>query len=58
MLQEFERRFKVFTELSIEFAYFRSAFAMNPAEMPGENQLELIELQCDTVLKDKFASVD
>ena len=58
LLQEFERRFQVFTELSIVFACVCSPFAVNPAEMPGEIQLEVIDLQCDTAMKDIFASVD
>lgn len=58
LLQEFERRFQVFHELKNTFAVFRSPFTVKPSEMAAEIQLELIDLQCDTKMKDKFASVD
>lgn len=57
LLQEFERRFQVFGELEKEFAFFRSPFAVDASDMPADIQLELIDLQCDSDLKQKFASV-
>ena len=57
LLREFERRFQVFTELENTFAFFRSPFTVKPSEMPADIQLELIDLQCDTAMKDTFASV-
>lgn len=58
LLREFERRFQVFGELETEFAVFRSPFAVKAADLPVDIQLEIIDLQCDQDLKDKFASSD
>ena len=57
LLQEFERRLQVFSELEKEFAVFRSPFTVKPSDMPADIQLEIIDLQCDTNMKEKFASV-
>ena len=57
LLQEFERRLQVFSELEKEFAIFRSPFTVNPYDMPADIQLEIIDLQCETNMKEKFASV-
>ncbi|KAI4816858.1 hypothetical protein KUCAC02_009159, partial [Chaenocephalus aceratus] len=58
LLREFEWRFQVFGELETEFAVFRSPFAVKAADLPVDIQLEIIDLQCDQDLKDKFASSD
>ena len=57
LLREFERRFQVFSELENKFGFFRSPFTVKPADMPSDIQLELIDLQCDSGMKDKFGSV-
>ena len=57
LLQELERRFQVFSELEKEFAVFRPPFKVKPSDMQANIQLEIIDLQCDTNLKEKFASV-
>ena len=57
LLQEFERRFKVFRQLENEFTFFTSPFTVNATDMPADMQVELIYLQCDTTLKQKFSSV-
>ncbi|XP_077957581.1 general transcription factor II-I repeat domain-containing protein 2-like [Gasterosteus aculeatus] len=58
LLREFEQRFQVFGELETEFAIFRSPFTVKAADLPINIQLEIIDLQCDQDLKDKFASSD
>ena len=57
LLQEFERRLQVFSELEKEFAVFRPSFRVKPSDMPADIQLEIIDLQCETNMKEKFASV-
>ena len=57
LLQEFERRFQVFSELEKEFAVFRSPFTVKPSDMPADIQLEIIDLQCATNMKEKLVSV-
>ncbi|KAK0153162.1 General transcription factor II-I repeat domain-containing protein 2A [Merluccius polli] len=57
LLQEFEWRFQVFGELEKEFAFFRSPFTVKASDMPADIQLEIIDLQCDYDMKQKFASV-
>lgn len=57
LLQEFERRFQDFIKLEKEFAFFRSPFTVNASDMPTDIQLEIIDLQCDSGMKQKFASV-
>ncbi|XP_066941420.1 general transcription factor II-I repeat domain-containing protein 2B-like [Macrobrachium rosenbergii] len=57
LLQEFERRFQIFSELENEFAFFRSPFTVKASDMPADIQLEVIDLQCDSNMKQKFASV-
>jgi len=57
LLKEFEKRFQVFNELETEFAVFRSPFTVRASDVPVDMQLEIIDLQCNVELKDKFASV-
>ncbi|XP_073694049.1 general transcription factor II-I repeat domain-containing protein 2-like [Garra rufa] len=54
---EFQNRFQVFSKLEKEFSLFRSPFTASATDVPEELQMELIELQCNTPLKDKFATV-
>ena len=56
LLQQFELRFQVFSELDKEFAVFRPPVTDKPSDMPADIQLEIIDLQCDTNMKEKFAS--
>ena len=37
--------------------FFRPPFTVKPSDMPADIQLEIIDLQCDTNMKEKFASV-
>ena len=57
LLQEFEQRFQVSSELEEEYAVFRPPFTVKPSDMPADIQLKIIDLQCDTNMKEKFASV-
>lgn len=57
LLSEFEKRFQVFSELETEFEVFRSPFTVRASDLPVDMQFEIIDLQCDVELKDKFASV-
>ncbi|KAM9771243.1 EPM2A-interacting protein 1-like isoform 2-T2 [Syngnathus typhle] len=57
LLREFERRFQVFSELENKFGFFRSPFTVKPSGVPADIQFELIDLQCDSAMKDTFGSV-
>ena len=57
LLQNFQQRFQVFDELETEFKIFCSPFSVTPSELRTDMQLEIIDLQCDSTLKEKFASV-
>ncbi len=54
---ELQNRFQIFNELEKEFSLFRSPFTVSATDVPEELQMELIELQCNTPLKDKFANL-
>ena len=58
LLQEFKQRFQIFSELEKEFKVFSSPFTVNPFDLPVNIQLEIIDLQCDSDLKNKFAGND
>lgn len=58
LLNEFGERFADLKNLESDFSIFRNPFAANPDETPEDIQLELIDLQCDSALKEKFSSVD
>ena len=51
LLQEFEQRFQIFSELEKEFKVFSSPFTVNLSNLPVSIQLEIIDLQCDSDLK-------
>lgn len=58
LITEFEVRFADFRELnSYEFPLFNNPFTFEVAKAPTNMQVELIDLQCDNVLKDKFNEV-
>lgn len=56
LLREFEQRFQIFGELEKDLKVFCWSFTMNPSDLPVSIQLEIIDLQCDSDLKDKFAA--
>lgn len=53
---EFEERFLDFRKLDKDFTIFRTPFSVSASEVAEELQMEIIELQCDMLLKDKFAT--
>ncbi|XP_037774300.1 general transcription factor II-I repeat domain-containing protein 2-like [Penaeus monodon] len=56
LLREFEQRFQIFGELEKDFKVFCSPFSVNGSDLPVNIQLEIIDLQCDSDLKGKFAA--
>ncbi len=54
---EFQNGFQIFNELEKEVSLFRSPFTASTTDVPEELHMELMELQCNTPLKDKFATV-
>ncbi|PVD37222.1 hypothetical protein C0Q70_04217 [Pomacea canaliculata] len=53
---EFARRFVDFQKLAAEFDILSSPFTTDFEKVPDGLQLELIDLQCDSTLKEKFQS--
>ena len=53
---EFGRRFADFQKLASEFDILSSPFTTDFKKAPDGVQLELIDLQCDSTLKEKFQS--
>ncbi|XP_047501195.1 general transcription factor II-I repeat domain-containing protein 2-like [Penaeus chinensis] len=56
LLREFEQRFQIFGELEKDFKVFCSPFTVNASDLPVNIQLEIIDLQCVSDLKGKFAA--
>ncbi|XP_037789324.1 general transcription factor II-I repeat domain-containing protein 2-like [Penaeus monodon] len=56
LLRDFEQRFQIFGELEKDFKFFCSPFSVNASDLPVNIQLEIIDLQCDSDLKGKFAA--
>ncbi|XP_066213931.1 general transcription factor II-I repeat domain-containing protein 2-like [Saccopteryx leptura] len=54
---DFEHRFQEFMALEPHFALFATPFAIDVQSVPEEVQMELLDLQCDTILKQKYADV-
>jgi len=55
--EEFDRRFAEFKTLEPAFALFSTPFAIEVGTVSEEFQLELVELQCDTILNQTYADV-
>jgi len=53
--REFKQRFQIFGQLETDFQVFCSPFTVSPSDLPVDWQLEIIDLQCDSDLKTKFA---
>ena len=58
LLQQFDVRFADFEVLEPQFRLFSMPFAVKIYTVAEELQMELVELQCDTVLKQKYAEVE
>ena len=57
LLAEFDRRFQEFKDLEPQFALFAIPFAVDAESVSEEVQIELLNLQCDTVLKEKYTDI-
>ena len=55
LLREFKQRFQIVSQLETDFQVFCLPFTVNPSDLPVDLQLEIIDLQCDSDLKTKFA---
>ena len=58
LVSEFGERFAGCGILEYDFSIFCNHFSVSADEVPEQFQLELIEFQCNSVLKDKFSTVD
>jgi len=58
LLQQFDVRFADFELLEPHFRLFSMPFSVEIENVAEEIQMELVELQCDTVLKQKYAEVE
>ena len=57
LIQEFDIRFTEFKALQPQFQLFSTPFAVQIDDVTEELQMELAELQSDTILKQKHADV-
>ncbi|CAM5133327.1 unnamed protein product [Natator depressus] len=55
--KQFDVRFKDFKVLEPHFQLFSTPFAVEIDNVAEEMQMELVELQCDTILKQKYTDV-
>lgn len=55
---EFNERFNDFKNYKFNFALFTNPFAIEISDAPNYIQMELIELQCDSLLKSKYSQND
>lgn len=54
LCEDFERRFQDIRKLEQQFKIFATHFSVNVLDIPAELQLEMIDLQNDIELKDKY----
>lgn len=57
LLSEFEKRFQDFKSQENNFSLFTGLFTIDIDKVPPHLQMEVIEIQCQTHLKEKFDSV-
>ena len=55
LLREFKQRFQIFDQLETDFQVFFSPFTLNASDLSVDLQLGIIDLQCDSNMKTKFA---
>jgi hypothetical protein len=53
LIEEFDRRFALSTEEDFQLKMIEDPFSVDPKEVPLNLQLELIELQCSAVYRNK-----
>ena len=58
LMQEFNVRFKDFRSHDIAFRLFGSPYLVNADDMPAHFQMELVELQSDSFMKQTFLEGD
>ncbi|KAF7699539.1 General transcription factor II-I repeat domain-containing protein 2 [Cucumispora dikerogammari] len=58
LADEFEKRFKCFKSLEIHFNVPSSPLSVNPYLTQENLQLELVDLQVDNILKERFKTVN
>ena len=51
---EFESRFEELNALRPELKVFMTPFSVRPEQAPSNLQVELIKLQCDSILSDRY----
>jgi hypothetical protein len=54
LFNEFERRFENFRDLEEEMNIFKNPFSVDIEKVPYKLQLELVEIQGNTLLKEKY----
>lgn len=57
LLADFDSRFKDFQCLEVDFKLFATPFSVDVDTVKPELQMELVDMQCDTILKEKYHSV-
>nr|XP_029138732.1 immunoglobulin epsilon heavy chain-like [Labrus bergylta] len=57
LLQEFDQRFADFKEHRVTFQVFADPFSADVESVPSVLQMELVDLQCNSELKNKFREV-
>lgn len=55
--REFDRRFKELKEMKPQLDVFSNPFAVDVSDVPSSIQIELIDITCDSALKQKFSDV-
>ena len=56
--EEFDCRFQDFLALEKEFTLFSMPMSVNVQSVSAEFQMELLDIQCDTLMKEKYAEVN
>ena len=56
--EEFDSRFQDFFALEKEFTLFSTPMSVNVQSASVEFQMELLDIQCDTLMKEKYAEVN
>jgi len=57
LLDEFDRHFHEFQAMEPRFSLFSTPYSVDVESVPVELQMTLVELQCDTILKQKYTEI-